>query len=740
MSKISPSFTMQAVIQIGIVGLGVMLCVLAKAQTPVTSCDRLYPTAERAQSKEACRLAVAEAKYMLDQYARGWGRIDGYKKAFTETLNQQLPQYMNDAISMSEGEQMVKRGEIYRTVPVVAAGIEKACKLGTDRGSVSARDVIANLFTRNVAINPGNPPAFDHSVGANTPELTYVVGDATTFSALVGIRSERDFLKTYFENPASEALGQTIFYEDHAGTRRYHPDLLGVPAAFDPWDFYTLSVGYTPDEAKHGSAAAFNVWKSLHGAEQDRYRAMTTETITTIPPSAPGQPVHDPVTVTFDLKAIFTQTFVAQYNEQAEQQYLSTFNSAISDGVLGALSVAPVVGRNLAIQKGEAIEFNRDYPSVLQRTYQAGCTIPSRRTEPVGFLPGFIKTYQATYDSEFSNFTNNPKADFVVERISGAYHDRIIEPGEALQPSFKIYNYGGVEGSYIVDISGAQKSTVHTYKAAPYSVIEIKDAKFGKATSTSLVFVVEGISGTASQGYSRAIPESILLTAEITPHSIVQVPHVLAGTAEISLKLHNNSDQFTAHSMVTVTLLDANGAQLQTKSLSPELFQPGQDYPVSFTVTGLSPLAMLDGISFGVTDFLSQTPEDGGATGIKVQTQNMLVDLPAVFNSLAQTGTDAATVNGVLTRVYNAIHDEVKKIHRDLQQGSAVYEKHPETMYMGQVESNHAHTTQSATAKTFYRELAKRIKDAKLENELLLLWQATKNSKAFHKMVNELEQ
>jgi len=717
---------------------------IARVGTPVsnTGCGQQYSKPGYEALRDACIAGGEAAQQLAQRYAIQEGRNDGFRAGYAWGLRSGIDDYRNDPTQISLGGNVVRTGQVPALMQDLAAADAQATNAGQTQGLQDGTNEAVNrwhLATQNAPAGQSGTVPSSQLTNADLSRLmnqsAYRSPYSDPYSQTVGqAQNEIDIL-----NGPGIDYGAVTFYQDG-----YDTGIFGNPGVFRPGDFYRQDGRYAVNAGAYTNGqTAFNTYVSSPWSRHSDYDRLGTVRIQTgtaqpapqkpapqkpapqkpTPPQKPApqrtvpakQPPQKPVSVKpvpkkpvpqkpapqkpavrspaqvqpvyteYNLKEIYKQAFIANYNQFGPYEYNNAYNDTIDDGTNAGYYVGMQVGKRLAYLTGEMDAYNTMFRQREASAYQSGYT--SALLDPHGGFGGTYQTYATSPQIGVDQFT-----------IAGMRNDGIVEPGEQILGSFILSNYGGVDANLPITLEGdvsnvylcdAQGRPLRDAAGNPLSSIRVPRISStrhagavtaniaGNITSGQTANVVLNVNG-------QRIPLAQYVTRQIVVQNVVDQADIAHGNLTIRIPVQNVS---TARSYDEIKIVTTDSLN-RTQTTSVGFVEAGRTSDVPATLTGFDPLSMLDGqVSAHYQVLLGSEPIAQGT--VVVSTNDRNAGLASVFDA-ASRGADQNLKQRVNDRVFNAVKAEAESAS-----SSDYNDKHPGLLH-ALVESKRAHPDNAA--------------------------------------------
>ena len=636
---------------------------------PVGDCQNGYRGQTIPQAViDACRAGTREGQIMAEKYAGGHGRIEGYQRGFSWGLYDGIENAKRDSFQF-QNAQKDGRYQAEISSDATTVGVGEGNRRGTEEGPSEARirwesAVDTEKFPSAVLPQPVLPTA------------PYVSGVGDPY-AHVG----RQFftIQQLIQNASYDSSRFDIY-------NGYDTNYNGESEPFHPGNYYNAHGEYSSDYSGYFSAdRAWNAWLARNGnaiPTRRTYEGYGSGT-TIVVPRTSGSPA--PAEQSYDLKAIFRTAFATAYNNEAQYYFNEEFNRSLWDGEQSGRYAGSIAGSQFVRQDGLRDGFNSRY----------------HQLETLAFNHGYDSSFRASFMSEFNFYKTNPviTAEFI--DAVGAVDDGINQPGEAIQPIYRIRNSGGVAASVPVFLEGdAIASGSKSMELAPIHSQVYRDENLGTYKS-----------GIESKTYADVIlnvnrvqyHRKEYVTRQITAEGIVvSARNIPQGQMSVTVTVQNQSTVPSVAS-VTVTITDSQ-AHTEQRNLG---VIPGRSTgnagtaTATFVLAGYSPLDLLDG-KIGVTAVDQMGLVSMGTDAVTLSSDRPLEDL---LNSY-----DVATQDPVKQVLEKALEDRILVlIGQEIENDLKVYKGDDDSAtVLGKV-ANLSNATHNANSQIQYRLFADRV-------------------------------
>ncbi|MBS1959806.1 MAG: hypothetical protein JST80_10065 [Bdellovibrionales bacterium] len=685
-----------AAIQVGIIGFGVALCSLAKAQdrrgdrhvfqgrsnTGITRYSQsrdLYPECAKYNQKgipadvySACMDAVDAADLVAYKRATPIGCEDGYYAGFSEGLY--------DGSNMA-----VQRPSIYEPnltsqgyaegqaiAPQYQSSTSAASNAGVEPGNRDgASDV--RIAWQNAATGTHQIP------GKNKTPRTVTYTDSPLANPYTAVGLPR---RTLPEMAMAEQYDPNNLYLYNQNRSRSRLCNIAVNRNFRIGDYYRNDGRYSYDRDRaYDGTAAFNLWiansikvdsrdmvsqrrgdrrsgptrSSLNG---NRYSSLVGQTRTsedqssggsttvTTPPAQPTQPA-----VVYDLGKIYKETFVSAYSYYADQFYAQGFDDMDDNGATDGWNIGIGVGLEYARQESKVSGFNDTFRKMEQNAYASS----------------YQTHYSVSYDTTFAFHQNNPVLTARLLDVVGEVVDDIIQPGQKIYAIYEVVNAGGkaavpqvqLQGSGIASSNTTQIAVpaVNVVKVANTSLIGQINPNLGNFADAEILLVVAG---------ADAAPLRKQVVRQVTLESLTSTAIPQSGVAKVTIVVKNQSTKIATPESVRITITDTAGHKIE-RDLG-KLTQAQALSVSDLELQGNDELALLN-TQVGVKARVSvgtAIVADSNVVAAQPNTAARWVDVAAIFNARVQDAANAAKANAALEQL---IADVTAEIHGDNERG-----------------------------------------------------------------------
>jgi len=718
---------------------------IARVRTPVTNtgCGQQYSKPGYEALRDACIAGGEAAQRLAQRYAAQEGRSDGFRAGYAWGLRSGIDDYRNDATQMSLGQNVVRTGQIPALMQDLAAGDAQAMNAGQTQGFQDGTNEAVNRWHRATQNAPAGQSGAVPSSQITNADLSRLMGQSAyrspysdPYTQTVGqAQNEIDIL-----NGPGIDYGAVTFYQDG-----YDTGIFGNPGVFRPGDFYRQDGRYAVNAGAYTNGqTAFNTYVSSPWSRHSDYDRLGTVRIQTgtqpapqhptpapqkpVPPKpapkkptppqrtapvkpapkkpapqrptaqkpvsvkpAPHQPAVrspaqvQPIYTEYNLKEIYKQAFIANYNQFGPYEYNNAYNDTIDDGTNAGYYVGAQVGKRLAYLTGEMDAYNTMFRQRESQAYQSGYT--SALLDPHGGFGSTYQTYATSAQIGVDQFT-----------VTGMRDDGIIEPGEQILGSFTLSNYGGVDADLPVTLEGdvsnvylcdAQGRPLRDSAGNPLRSIRVPRISSTRHTGA----VTANIAGNVTSGQTanlvlnvngQRIPLAQYVTRQVVVQNVTDQVDIAHGNLTIRIPVQNVSTVRSYDEIKIVTTDSLN----RTQTTSVGFIEAGRTSDVPATLTGFDPLSMLDGqVSAHYQVLLGSEPIAQGT--VVVSTNDRNGGLASVFDA-ASRGADQSLKQRVDDRIFNAVKAEAQSAS-----SSDYNDKHPGLLY-ALVASKRAHPDNAA--------------------------------------------
>jgi hypothetical protein len=208
------------------------------------------------------------------------------------------------------------------------------------------------------------------------------------------------------------------------------------------------------------------------------------------------------------------------------------------------------------------------------------------------FPTAYADMYTSAYERAFDEWSGSPRPEIVRVTVLDGNDDGVFEPGEELLVDYELANYGGVAGSFALELrgsglTGGRETAVELpgrsalAAAAPLRVALRSDLAARRQTILELRLA----------GRQRAIPVRVSYPLEFRGSARMVRQDSLAGRATVEVRLANVSRRSVAAS---VELSRVDGYDLRD-ARDLESIAAGGETSALFELSGLHPLDLLSG-------------------------------------------------------------------------------------------------------------------------------------------------
>jgi hypothetical protein len=227
-----------------------------------------------------------------------------------------------------------------------------------------------------------------------------------------------------------------------------------------------------------------------------------------------------------------------------------------------------------------------------------------RRESIDGFFSGYADSYRRSFDDRASYLSNNSELDFSITGLTDANNNNNIEPGEGLNASIALVNYGRKAASLVMKLAGDLLSDVQKFVDEVTGSSTLKNTEFRDAAKVvpgapagSKLLVQLDVNGKKSGVYMRKPGEPPTVEFPVQLTSFVFENYLVEkASGLLNIKVVNKSTDPTSSVGVMVVKLvgvkkDGTFQKIDDTSISS--LQAGQVLPVTLKFGGLSPLEMI---------------------------------------------------------------------------------------------------------------------------------------------------
>ncbi len=710
---------------------------VSRIGTPVfsTGCGKQYAQPAQRDLLNACLQGAQSGLATAQRYATQQGRNDGFKAGYAWGLRAGIDETRNDPTQITAGQAALNTQDSPDLIQKLQLADKSGATQGATAGSSNGDQEAIKRFHDSIDTAPTpSPIVTQNDYNRYNPHYSTPYNDPYV-NTVGAVKNEMDELN----NPRLN-YGNVTFYGDG-----YDSGIYGNAPQFRPTDFYNQEGRYNYDrKSSVDGKQAFNIFLRSNGFDRSFYNGLGTVQIITgytnpqIGDTNPGNggghgptiaptpaptvaptpvptpvPTPQPIYTTYNLKDIYQQAFITAYEQNAPYYYNDAFNDLIDDGTNAGLYLGDQVGSQLAFQSG------------LVNAYDA----QFRQREGAAFLygtqsmTGYQGAFNAAFNSEFSNYQNNPQIGVDSFKISGTKNDGIISPGEAITASFVIRNYGGVATTLPVTLEGDVSD-------ARISQIPV-NARSTLAQNGTITATVDAVSQSNARIVlnvdGKRIPLSQYVTNQLVPGQVNYKADYVNGVVSITLPIENVSSA-GSYDAVQLSLTDSTG---RSQTVQAGFISAGQAWKVPTNLKGFDPIAMIDGrVSVSVKASLGSAPLASG-TVVVAPSADRSGDLARAFEAIAN-GSDVSLKTEIQNRLFSDIKAEAE--NRKFAQYD---DKHPSQLKT--LVNQKLSGTQTAATKEAYTQLANALEAGNFTfKHALIHFGKPENQKWFKKQIDLL--
>jgi hypothetical protein len=336
-------------------------------------------------------------------------------------------------------------------------------------------------------------------------------------------------------------------------------------------------------------------------------------------------------------QAIYASAFRWAYQNYANFYYSQGFYRNLDLGQFYGDSLGRQVGSEYAFQTGRRDAFNELF-------FQAESNEYSQQA---------VNGYDSGFQNKYREYMTNPQPAFEFVDVVGEVDDGIIQPNENFSVRVRVKNYGAVATRFTAQLAGNVtdvKGFTLNAPALSSQVITSPIAARVATASGSNARVVLQVAG-------RELPISQYVTDQVTPTAITYEASIPAGLVKVTVTVVNHSNK-KSYDGVKVNLNDNFGHKLEQ---NVGFLEAGQTLPVTFTVSELDPLALIDGrVTVQSQTLLGATVV--GTQQAQISSSNASYDLAKYFDLLVQDGAKQDKISLVHERLVSIIDAETDEI------------------------------------------------------------------------------
>lgn len=628
-------------------------------------CDQEMVDHVDTRTFKACLDGQEQARYTAEQFALTNGKLHGYLEGFSYALFHATDANRQHAEEMARGKQA-----LLANGPTMQAGIDKGVETGLALGAENGeRDALA-LWSQ-AFVNGKVPSAASSDYYSDfIPE--YQMNLSSPYEFYVGRKSEEQIMREDIDQSLRNTIVNIPDQQVYLVTKRQ----------YNTWDLWFDQGRYEVQRYKSGGWVhpdeSFKFWKKysekLGQYDVNSYSNLPTEYTDQI--AKVEKEVRNPdgttkivmVSATMNLQEIFKDAFLESYRYYMHHNFNKGFHEYLKMGAFAGELVGVQVGKRIAYENGYAEAYDNKFWYDAEKAY----------------INSYQTAYSEAFDKVFKEYAQNAILSVLRVETIGEVEDGILSPGERVKFMIELENRGG---EYENDVE------LHVMGDVPGTIAESLGAIKSFATTTFETDYVLQISN------SHDVTKNIHLDFEFLGSNAIGTFYnsridIQNQIESIGLAYFNKLEPIDGK--VTVVLPVKNVSTTPATGIFTEVLINGKQAGVAYVgnieasselmatvaLSGLDPIALIDGINAIVHMTLNGTVIDDAEGKVLIKSQNPAQDIAAIYlNAVSNNGRTLVTKEKAESKLLKMNNEQVISIRNR----SNYYKRNPSATIPGQL-------------------------------------------------------
>ena len=614
---------------------------------------------------KACLDGQKQARYTAEQFALTNGKLHGYLEGFSYALFHATDANKQHAEEMARGKQA-----LLANGPSMQAGIDNGVESGVALGAENGRRDALALWSQ--AFANGQVPSAASSSYYNDFIPEFYRNLSSPYEYYVGRKSEGQIMREDIDQSLRTVVVNIPDQQVYLVTNHQ----------YNTWDLWFDQGRYEVQRYKSGGwidpDQSFNFWKKysekLGQYDINSYSNLPTEYTDQI--AKVEKEVKNPdgttktimVSATVNLREIFKDAFLESYRYYMHHNFNKGFHEYLKMGAFAGEAVGIQVGKRMAYENGYAEAYDNKFWYEAEQAY----------------LKSYQEAYAEAFDRVFNEYAQNAVLSVLHVETIGEVNDGILSPGERVKFKIGLENRGArntndVELTVLGDVSGGiaeSLGAIRSFETKTFETDYILQIREGHDVSENihLDFKLDGSNAIGAFYNSRI---DIQNQIESIGLAYFQNLEIVDGKATVLLPVKNVSTSL-ATGISTEVLI--NGKQAGVAYVGN--IEASSELIATVSLSGLDPLALIDGIDAIVHMTLNGTVIDDAEGKVLIKSQNPTQDIAAIYlRAVSNSGRTLVTKEKAESKLLAMNTKQVMSIRSR----SNLYKRNPGATIPGQL-------------------------------------------------------